>query len=100
MNKEQTQRFSFGPFQFTFRNGRVWWRYKQKHFGTRIQASGATSISTGEKLLAFLTSPDSIYGKDGLLTFVRFHFADIPGALHWAEHYTRCRSSVTPAKES
>lgn len=88
----KTERFKIGPFAFTFRGGRVWWRYAVKMHGTRIVASGATSISTVDKLAGFLSSACSTYGADGLLTFVRWHMGDIPGAVYWAEHYTRVQN--------
>lgn len=84
-----TEKHQIGPFHFTFRNGRCWWRYATNHFGVNIRASGATSISTVDKLRAFLDPAITGYGEDGLTIFVGYHFCDIPGASHWAEHYTR-----------
>lgn len=85
----KTEKHAIGPFSFTFRNGRVWWRYEQKHFGTRIVASAATSHSLAEKLLAFFHDPKSAWAGSGLVDFVGYFMSDIPGSLHWAEHYTR-----------
>ena len=87
-----TERYSIGPFQFTFRNGVTWWRYQTRHFGDRIKASGQTSHSLGERLQAFLeTEPKQRggYSGDGLKAFVGFFMPDMPGAEHWADHYTR-----------
>lgn len=86
----ETIRFSVGPFAFTFRGDRVWWRYSTKHFGTRIRASGATSISTVYRLRGFFGT--GTYGAGGLETFVRFHMCEIPGAIRWAEHWERVRA--------
>ncbi len=80
---------TIGPFTFTFRGNKCWWRYKTKNFGTRITATGSTSISTVDKLKAFFSPGE--YGEDGLTTFVGYHFGDLPGANHWADHYTRTR---------
>lgn len=85
----KTERFRIGPFTFTFRGGRVWWRYKTRHFSTRIEASGATSISTGTALRCFIKDPQGERSNEGLNTFVRYHMGDIPGALHWADHYSK-----------
>ncbi|CAM3840182.1 hypothetical protein G6L26_009535 [Agrobacterium radiobacter] len=90
----ETTRKKIGPFSFTFRGNVAWWSYRKKHFGTLIKASGRDNISTVDKLKAFFDPACQIYGADGLETFVRWNMSDIPGALHWAEHYTRCRSSV------
>jgi hypothetical protein len=87
----KTIRHTIGPFTFTFRGDKCWWRYKTKHFGTRITATGSTSISTVDRLLAFFIPGQ--YGEDGLTTFVNYHLGDLPGANHWAEHYTRCRGA-------
>lgn len=92
-----TEKHSIGPFSFTFRNGRVWWKYRQKHFGTRISASAATSHSLGEKLLAFFHNPHGAWSHDGLETFVRYFMSDIPGAMYWADHYSRVSAMVAKA---
>ena len=89
-----TEKHSIGPFAFTFRNGRTWWKYQQKHFGTRITASDATSHSLGEKLLAYFHNPQSAWSQDGLEVFVRYFMSEIPGATHWAEHYTRVKRKL------
>lgn len=83
----KTERYNIGPFRFTFRAGRVWWRYSTKHFGTHITASNSTSHSLGEKLHAFLQGPCE-WSKTGLADFAGYFMSDIPGAAHWAAHHT------------
>lgn len=87
-----SERYTIGPFRFTFHNGRVWWRYQTQHFGDRIRATGATSHSLGRQLQAFLQAPQGergAYAADGLKAFVGYFMTQFPGADHWADHYTR-----------
>ena len=92
-----TERYTIGPFAFTFRNGRMWWSYRNRAYGRTVAASGATSISLAEKVQAFCQNPESAWAGDGLTTFARFCIADMPGAVHWADHYTRAHIRASRA---
>lgn len=85
-----TQRFTKGPFQFTFRGDVVWWRYAIKQGNMRLKATGKCTTSMGYSLLAFLSEDDaSERALNGLMLFTRWHMGELPEAIHWAEHYTR-----------
>jgi hypothetical protein len=90
----ETTRHSIGPFSFTWRGDSCWWRYKSRHFGSLITATGRTSHSLGEKLKAHFESPANTWAASGLADFVGYFLTDVPGARHWAEHYTRIRQTV------
>jgi len=93
-------RYKIGPFSFTVKGDSVFWSYQEPrgYSGRYLRASGRETHSLAARLgfaLELATGDDgralhfSEYTSDALATFARFFLSDIPGALHWAEHWQR-----------
>ena len=81
-----TERFSIGPFAFTFSKGRLWARYTQRNYGDRLRFSLkpiSADMTLAMRLRRFLDTGET--RRAGLVDFVRWYMGDVPGAVHHAE---------------